>query len=112
MPSIPVTGTLPARPSARSASTAASAISSLAAQMPPISSPNWVSQALVFSSASVADQLATCRSSSLTSGFASSACISPALRSIAGTFDSMPPSATMPPLPPIALISASAICLP
>ena len=68
MPSMPVTGTLPARPSARSASTAASAMSSLAAQMPPILSPNWVSQALVFSSASVADQLATWMSSSLTSG--------------------------------------------
>ena len=87
-------------------------MSSLAAQMPPISSPNWVSQALVFSSASVADQFATWKSSSLMSGFSASAWSRPALRSIAGTFDWMPPRATMPPLPPIALNSASAIALP
>ena len=53
--------------------------------MPPISSPNWVSQALVFSSASVAGQLATWKSSSLTSGIGLRAPASrPALRSIAG----------------------------
>ncbi len=87
-------------------------MSSLAAQMPLMSSPNWVSQALTLSCASSAFQLATWKSSSLTPGLAASAWSSPFLRSIAGMFDSMPPSATMPPLPPIALISASAIALP
>ena len=45
--------------------------------MPPISSPYWVSQALTFSSASGAVQLATWKSSSLTSGFSASACSRP-----------------------------------
>jgi hypothetical protein len=45
-------------------------------------------------------------------GFAASAWSRPRLRSMAGTFERMPPSATMPPSPPIALNSASAIALP
>ena len=49
MPSMPVTGTVPAMPSARSTSRAAMPMPSLAAQMPLMSSPKRVTQALVMS---------------------------------------------------------------
>jgi hypothetical protein len=62
--------------------------------------------------ASVDFQFATWKSSSFTFGLALSAFSSPDLRSIAGVFDRMPPSATMPPDPPIALINAFAVSSP
>ena len=112
VPSMPVTGILPFSPSARSASLAPWASSSFAAQMPPILSPYLVSQALTFSSASLADQLATWKSSSVISGCAFRVWSRPFLRSIAAVFEICPPSATMAPLPPMALMSASVMAVP
>ena len=112
VPSMPETGIWPASPSARSASIAPSAMSSLAAHTPLIFELKRVIHACMIGKAFCESQSATWKSSNWMSGNFFSAAIRPALRSIAGTLLKMPPIATTPPLPPIALNSSVAVDSP
>jgi hypothetical protein len=110
MPSMPTTGTVPASPFWRSASSAPMPMPSLAANTPLISSPKRVIQACMTSKAFCSFQSAGWKSRSFTLPPESAMAWSrPILRSMAGTLERMPPIATMPPSPPIALKSSWAI---
>src|SRR6218665_2490428 len=112
VPSMPDTRSWPASPSARKASMAPSAMSSLAAHTPLNLVLKRVSHACMMGKAFCESQSATWKSSSWISGNFFSAAIRPALRSMAGTLLKMPPSATTPPWPPMALNNSVAVAAP